>query len=618
MIRRQLSSEHAHDTVIYRAGRGEPLVLLHGITAHRGGWLSMTKGLELRHEVVAFDLPGFGAAPPNGVHPDARSLTDWVEGQLQELELERAHLVGNSTGGWLAFELAKRGRALSVTAIAPIGLATRREQRALRAKLRLVRYGAAVSRPIVPLLARAAPGRAILAGMTVGRPWAHERQDLVHTVDALTRSRSYPQAVRWFTTHSLERLDEVRCPVMVIWGRRDRLASHRQARRFAAAIDDVDVRIVPALGHVPMTDDPKLLTRLIFENTARAAAHHADTRRPRRVEVRGGAGAGRRATRIVEHVRWPDEVDEVLGGDQVVMLATVTPANGVVLLPVTNFAVRDREGETLTAVNSSIGVSKKLERIRANPRVALAYHTRAHGWTNSRRYVLVQGTATLSKPDPRYMQQIEENFEFYAGGHPRGGLVWDRWLRGWHYRIAVEMTVERIVSWPDLECRGRAEIYGAPLVPTPPAGQAPPKNGTGPRLDVDTAAKQAAALPEALLGWVGADGLPVAVPARVAGTDERGIVLTTAPGLVPPGGRRAGFTAHWFADYAVGQRQRIHTGWLEYRDERIVYAPHTRAGYYMPPSKLIYKLAAGAVTNRGLREARRRGFLRDERSKKAP
>jgi hypothetical protein len=63
-------------------------------------------------------------------------------------------------------------------------------------------------------------------------------------------------------------------------------------------------------------------------------------------------------------VSWPDPVDEILGSDHVVMLAYVTPARGVVLLPVTNFAVRDREAGILTAVNSSVGAWRKLERIQ--------------------------------------------------------------------------------------------------------------------------------------------------------------------------------------------------------------------------------------------------------------
>ena len=74
---------------------------------------------------------------------------------------------------------------------------------------------------------------------------------------------------------------------------------------------------------------------------------------------------------------WPDLVDEILGGDQTVALAHVTPANGVVLTPVTNFALRDRTSGSV-AVNSSVGMWRKLQRIQQNPRVAVAFHTRAH------------------------------------------------------------------------------------------------------------------------------------------------------------------------------------------------------------------------------------------------
>src|SRR2546428_13847998 len=59
---------------------------------------------------------------------------------------------------------------------------------------------------------------------------------------------------------------------------------------------------------------------------------------------------------------WPDTVDDIFGGDCVVTLGYVTPASGVVLTPLTNFAVRDRSAGTLTALNSSVGVWKKLAR----------------------------------------------------------------------------------------------------------------------------------------------------------------------------------------------------------------------------------------------------------------
>src|SRR3954471_24675801 len=161
---------------------------------------------------------------------------------------------------------------------------------------------------------------------------------------------------------------------------------------------------------------------------------------------------------------WANHVDAILAGDQAVMLATVTPAKGVVLMPVTNFAVRDQEAGTITAVNSSIGVSKKLERIRSDPHVSLAYHTRRHCFGAARsEYVLVQGMASLSDPDPHYMHSIREALETCAGGHPKGGLFWDRWLRGWHTRVGVTLDVKRILVWPDLSCAGDPKVLGAAL-----------------------------------------------------------------------------------------------------------------------------------------------------------
>jgi hypothetical protein len=77
---------------------------------------------------------------------------------------------------------------------------------------------------------------------------------------------------------------------------------------------------------------------------------------------------------------------------------------------------------------------------------------------------------------------------------------------------------------------------------------------------------------------------------------------------VPPGGRRAGLTAHWFGRHNIGQHQRVHTGWMQAAGDEVIYAPHTKAGYRLPESKLASKIAAGAATRWGQRAARERGF----------
>jgi nitroimidazol reductase NimA-like FMN-containing flavoprotein (pyridoxamine 5'-phosphate oxidase superfamily) len=306
---------------------------------------------------------------------------------------------------------------------------------------------------------------------------------------------------------------------------------------------------------------------------------------------------------------WPDAVDAVLDGDQVVALAYATPARGAVIVPVVNFGVRDGRAGTVT-VNSSVGLPKKLERIRRDPRVALAFHTRAHARHERPEYVLVQGRATLSEPVadfPATMLERWERFEPWAGL----SRFWRWWLRVYATRVAIEIAVERIVVWPDLACAGAPEVLGAPLPELGVPAQRPPRGGTGPRLDHRRAARRAAGLPHALLGWIGADGFPVVVPVSVSAAEPGGIALRAAAGLVPAGGRRAGLTAHGFRRDALAQHQRRHTGWLDVAPARseIVYAPHTDAGYRLPPGRLAYRLASGWAARAGAREARRAGLL---------
>src|SRR3982751_6114114 len=108
----------------HRAGSGDPLLLLHGLGLTWRCWRPVLPELERAHDVVAMDLPGFGAAPPlpRGSRPTVEALSDAIEGALDEAAgLDAVHVAGNSLGGWIAIELARRGRARSVVALAPAG-----------------------------------------------------------------------------------------------------------------------------------------------------------------------------------------------------------------------------------------------------------------------------------------------------------------------------------------------------------------------------------------------------------------------------------------------------------------------------------------------------------------
>jgi len=304
-------------------------------------------------------------------------------------------------------------------------------------------------------------------------------------------------------------------------------------------------------------------------------------------------------------VSWPDEVDEILGGDAAAGFVYLTPAKGAVISPMAPLGQRDRGAGTVT-VSTSQGLWKKLERVRANPSVAVAYHAREHGFADRPEFVLVQGRGSFPiEPPAEWLDSIKPAWEKFLG--PMSTGLTARWLEVYYRRrVPITIDVERVLVWPDETCSGVPAVHGAPL-PAPAPPQSPPKNGSGPRVDSAKVRKGIDSLPHSLLAWAGADGLPMAVSVGAQGEGEQGVRLAV-PALVPPGGRRAGLTSHSFAKHMVGQEQRIHTGWLDAGEDGATYAAHTRTGYRLPASKAIFVFGAGAGTRAGIRKARERGL----------
>jgi hypothetical protein len=308
-------------------------------------------------------------------------------------------------------------------------------------------------------------------------------------------------------------------------------------------------------------------------------------------------------------VSWPDDVDEVIGGDLTAAVGYRTPAGGAVVTPVAPIGMRDRDAGTVD-FTTSLGFGRKLERLKADPRVALAYHAREHGFSTSPAYVLVQGRAAFDPtPDPAVLDEVGERSTRFMGP-PRRGRVWDWWLQEYYAdRLLVRVTVERAIAWPDPLCQGEPEVHGPPPPERPPESQAPPKNGTGPRVDLDRAAHRIGHLPHRLLAFAAADGFPTIVPISLGARQPEGVQVFAAPGIMPPGGRRAGLVAHSYRAKLVGLVARQHTGWLDVDPEtgRAVYAPHTESGFLAPANKTALLIGNGAMAKYGLWKARREG-----------
>lgn len=303
-------------------------------------------------------------------------------------------------------------------------------------------------------------------------------------------------------------------------------------------------------------------------------------------------------------VTWPGDIDAVFDGDLTAGLGYRTPAGGVVVQAVAPIGLRDRVRGTL-GFTTSLGFSKKLERIAADPRVALAFHAREHGRASGTRYVLAQGTADVIGQPSDALRDRVRTLAAERLGAPRHGPFWRYWLREYYVtRVPVEVTLTRILSWSTLDAAGAPDVLGEPLDPREPAPQSPPRKGTAPRTDVARAARRLHATAHTLLGYVGSDDFPVVVPVRVGAGDPDGLALTSAFAL-PAGGRRAGVTGHSYRAQLVGLDTRQHTGWLEVSAAGARYAPHTAVGYRAPANKTMLLLLNGALAKRGVRRAAR-------------
>lgn len=265
---------------LYRAGDGEPLLLLHGFTGTWHHWRPLLGELVARYEVVAPTLPGHygGPAYPLSSSINLAGATDLLESQLDDLGVDTAHVVGNSLGGGLALELAKRGRARSVVAIAPGGGWTEGDgeaQRVGRFFARQVRTTRATAAALPRIMRR--PGTRHLALREIMR-----HGELVAPADAVDLARAslgcsvigrVLDALRADRDLSLRNLSSVAAPVLLASPQFDRvLPAERHAPRLRREIRGLESRVLPDCGHVPMWDDTRLLVRIISEFVDRHTA----------------------------------------------------------------------------------------------------------------------------------------------------------------------------------------------------------------------------------------------------------------------------------------------------------------------------------------------------------
>jgi len=250
----------------HRAGTGPPLVLLHGVGHHWQAWRPVIDLLTDEFEVIACDSPGFGRSSqlPASIEPTIAAYVDAFEWFFLELGLERPHVAGNSMGGAIALELARRRAVRSATALSPAGFWTPLELRYTQTSLRALAQMPAALRPTVAALARRPAGRRALFAQTHGYPARLPAEEAVATLEDAWASPALAATLDAFSEYTFSDPEELRSvPVAVAWGRRDRLLPYRRQAPRARAMLPWATHVTLGAGHVPFSDDPAAVAAVI-------------------------------------------------------------------------------------------------------------------------------------------------------------------------------------------------------------------------------------------------------------------------------------------------------------------------------------------------------------------
>ncbi len=246
---------------------------LHGFADTWRTWELVLPWLERRHDVLALTLAGHAGGPDIAGEATDAALADAVELAIDEVGFESPHLVGNSLGGYLALQLASRGRARTVVALAPAGGWSRGDG-SWRDLLRF-------QRTMIELVRSAAPHAEAIVATPEGRRRATQylTTNYEHIPGELLahqlRGAARCTATEALIEHALRSgwnldAERVTCPVRIVWGTDDRLLRWPSAAaRFRGDwLPHADWVELEGVGHCPQLDVPLETAQLILGFTS--------------------------------------------------------------------------------------------------------------------------------------------------------------------------------------------------------------------------------------------------------------------------------------------------------------------------------------------------------------
>lgn len=255
-----------------RHGEGAPLLLVHGIGHRRQGWYPVLDHLVEHREVILVDLPGHGESPAfasNGLAAQLY-LNQVFDDFIGELGLGRPHVAGNSLGGLIALEAGFNGHASSVTCLSPAGFwEGDKDFRYINRLFRTMIAIGAVIDPAAPLLAKSALGRAAMFGWLAKHPGRITPEAAVGDLRNMLAARP---AVDELLRQAYPLTEEVPAEVKVTiaWAETDHVLRNYQAERAKQIMPNAHHLTLQGCGHVPMTDDPRLVASVLLAGSSTA------------------------------------------------------------------------------------------------------------------------------------------------------------------------------------------------------------------------------------------------------------------------------------------------------------------------------------------------------------
>jgi len=253
------------DVNYVRKGQGPPVVLIHGLASSIYSWSEVIGPLSEKFDVIALDLPGFGASsqPPDlsfGELPGA------VLGLMDALRIPKAHFVGNSMGGAVSTALAAHQgeRVDHLVILDSAGLNPRTGERPFMVRV--------MASPLAGALASRLPVRRALTARTVRHLFHDEARVTDERIDEYVAPLLRPGALEATRSLLLSRVDDrlvpdlgsIQAKTLVVWGRFDPWMPESHADQFVAAIKG-SRKVVLDTGHLPQEERPAEVVRLIEE-----------------------------------------------------------------------------------------------------------------------------------------------------------------------------------------------------------------------------------------------------------------------------------------------------------------------------------------------------------------